>query len=41
MSCGFLELQNYFSKDKSVEYVFGTVDWVHDAGPPGSMASDR
>jgi hypothetical protein len=30
MSCGFLELWNYFSKDQSVESVHGTVDRVHE-----------
>jgi hypothetical protein len=29
----FLELQNYFIKEKSVEYVHGAVDWVHGASP--------
>jgi hypothetical protein len=33
MSNGFfLELRNYFSKDKSVEYIHGVVDRVHDRG---------
>ncbi len=35
----FFEFQNYFLKEKSMDYVHGAGHWVHDAGSRSTVPS--